>query len=214
MPPALSTSTATKRPPGFRSTSTGVRRQISWKSSMASGTPASRAMASRCSTALVDPPVAATPAIALAKAARVAIWRGRRVRRTASMTIWPQRKITSALPGSARGARARDSVGKSRARGDLARQAVAAHGVHDDLAATETHIGFARVDLGDRGRAHGREADQFQHGGHGIGGELPAARARAGAGVVLDFQQFLIGHPAGGVGAHGLEDILKDRKST
>ena len=38
---------------------------------MASGTPASRAMASRCSTALVDPPVAATPAMALSKALRV-----------------------------------------------------------------------------------------------------------------------------------------------
>ena len=34
------------------------------KSSMSSATPASRAIASRCSTALVDPPVAATDAIA------------------------------------------------------------------------------------------------------------------------------------------------------
>ena len=51
--------------------SSGVRSLTVWKSSISSGTPASRAIASRCSTALVEPPVAATPAIAFSNAARV-----------------------------------------------------------------------------------------------------------------------------------------------
>ncbi len=54
----------------------GVRRLIASKSSRSSATPASRAIASRCSTALVDPPVAATPAMAFSSAARVRIVRG------------------------------------------------------------------------------------------------------------------------------------------
>ena len=117
-------------------------------------------------------------------------------------------QVQHGVGGAAGGRHAGDGVGESRARGDLARPAVVAHGVHDDLAAAETHIVFTRVHLRDRGGAHGRESDQFQHGGHGIGGELAAARARAGAGVVLDLQQFLVAHAAGGVGAHGFEDIL------
>ena len=65
-----------KRPPGFRSASSGVRALIRSKSSMSSSTPTSCAMASRCSTALVDPPLAATPAMAFSIASRVMIWLG------------------------------------------------------------------------------------------------------------------------------------------
>ena len=86
--------------------------------------------------------------------------------------------------------------------------AVVAHGVHDDLAAAMRHVVFARVHLGNGGGAHGREPDQLHHGGHGVGGELAAARAGAGAGVVFDIQQFGVGHAAAGVGADGFEDVL------
>ena len=71
MPPARCMSAATKRPEGFRSASSGVRSLTFWKSSMCSGTPISRAIASKCRTALVEPPVAATPAMAFSNAARV-----------------------------------------------------------------------------------------------------------------------------------------------
>ena len=47
------------------------------KSSMVRGMLASRASASRCSTALVEPPVAATAAMAFSNAVRVRIWLGR-----------------------------------------------------------------------------------------------------------------------------------------
>ena len=116
---------------------------------MSSGTPASRAMASRCSTALVDPPVAATPAMAFSNAFRVTMSRGRRL---------------------------------------------LLHGVHHDLAAADAHVVLPRIDLRNRGRSHGRKPDQLHHRRHGVGRELAAARARAGARVVFDFQKFLIGH--------------------
>ena len=77
-PPAACMSTAVKRPDGLRSARTGTSRLSRSKSSSASGTPASWAIASRCRTALVDPPVAATDRIALAKAWGVKSGRGRR----------------------------------------------------------------------------------------------------------------------------------------
>ena len=64
MPPAACRSVATKRPPGLRSQRLGVDSAIRSKSSMSSGTPASRATASRCRTPLVEPPEAATARIA------------------------------------------------------------------------------------------------------------------------------------------------------
>ena len=64
------------------------------------------------------------------------------------------------------------------------------------------------IHLRDRGGAHGREADQFHDGGHGVGGELAAARAGAGAGVIFDFEEFCVGDLAGGVRADGFEDVL------
>ena len=68
MPPASSDRRRRSRPPGFMSASSGVRALIRSKSSMSSWMPASCAIASRCSTALVEPPVAATPAMAFSKA--------------------------------------------------------------------------------------------------------------------------------------------------
>src|SRR5262249_623387 len=73
VPPARPRPPAVYRPPGCKSAHSGVRRPIGSKSSMVSGTPVSRAMASRCRTALVEPPVAFTPAIAFSNAPRVTI---------------------------------------------------------------------------------------------------------------------------------------------
>ena len=64
-------STAVYWPPGLRSAITGVAAATTSMSSSVSGTSASRAMASRCKTALVDPPEAAAAATALASEARV-----------------------------------------------------------------------------------------------------------------------------------------------
>ena len=62
-------------PNGLTSARCGTRSPIRLKSSSSSGTPASRAMASRCSTALVDPPNAITTAMAFSNASRVMICR-------------------------------------------------------------------------------------------------------------------------------------------
>ena len=70
-PPAWCSSTAVKRPQGFMSAIRGVRALIRSKSSSSRGTPASRAIAKRCRTAFVEPPVAATAAIAFSRASLV-----------------------------------------------------------------------------------------------------------------------------------------------
>ena len=103
MPPARSRSAAMKRPPGTTSVSVGVFAEITSKSSIVSGMPASRASASRWSTAFVEPAVAATAVIALSNAARVRILLGRRSSATSFMTIWPARAATPPLRASTAG---------------------------------------------------------------------------------------------------------------
>ena len=90
----------TNRPDGFRSHSTGTLRRIVSKSSSARATPAARAIASRCSTALVEPPSAMTTAMAFSNALRVRMCRGRRCRRTASTSASPERAALSAFSAS------------------------------------------------------------------------------------------------------------------
>ena len=87
-----------KRPPGLRSASIGVFADERVEVVDASArTPASRAIASRCSTAFVDPAVAATAVIALSNAARVRILLGRRSSATSFITISPARDRGAAL---------------------------------------------------------------------------------------------------------------------
>ena len=64
-------------PCGFVSAMCGTRAATLLKSSRASSTRASVAMASRCSTALVEPPSAITTAMAFSNASLVMICRGR-----------------------------------------------------------------------------------------------------------------------------------------
>mmetsp|Transcript_23696 Transcript_23696/g.58577 ORF Transcript_23696/g.58577 Transcript_23696/m.58577 type:complete len:336 (-) Transcript_23696:810-1817(-) len=77
VPPTLCRSSITYLPEGFMSARNGVLSEIFWKSSMVRGTSAARAMAMRCMTALVLPPVAMMMTIALSKEARVMISEGR-----------------------------------------------------------------------------------------------------------------------------------------
>src|SRR5206468_4128197 len=84
-----------KLPQGRMSASSGVLREILSNSSIWSLTPASLAMASRCRTALVDPPVAITPAIALCSDLRVMICLGNRPLRRTSIKSLPVSNATS-----------------------------------------------------------------------------------------------------------------------
>src|SRR6266699_1503333 len=94
-PPARWRSTVTNRPDGFKSHSTGTRARMAPKSSSVSGTFAAWAMASRCSTALVEPPMAMVTAMAFSNALRVRICRGRSPRAIASTSTVADR---AALP--------------------------------------------------------------------------------------------------------------------
>ena len=64
-------------PCGFMSAMCGTRAPTRLKSSSSSSTSASCAIASRCSTAFVEPPSAIVIAIAFSNASLVMIWRGR-----------------------------------------------------------------------------------------------------------------------------------------
>ena len=81
----------------------GVRSAIVPKSSIASSMPNSWASASRWSTPLVEPPVAATDAMPFSSAFRVTIADGRMSRRTRSMTSSPERRAASSFFGSSAG---------------------------------------------------------------------------------------------------------------
>ena len=164
MPPALCTSTATKRPAGLRSDKQRRARADGLE--------------------IVD----GKRHVGLAR-------HGQQVQhRVGGAAAWrPRRRWRSRTP-----ARVQMSRGRRLSR----------DGIHDDLAAAEGDVVLARIHLRDRRRAHGREADQLHHRGHGVGGELAAAGARAGAGVVFDGEQFVVRDAARRVGAHGLEDVL------
>ncbi len=89
-PPMRSTSVMWYLPAGLVSAMWGTRAATRLKSSSASSTRASAAMASRCSTALVEPPSAMTTAMAFSNASLVMIWRGRMPWRISSTTARPE----------------------------------------------------------------------------------------------------------------------------
>ncbi len=105
-PPTRSRSVITNFPAGRTSTRCGVRREIRSKSSSASSTPASWAMASRCSTAFVEPPRAITTAIAFSNASRVMICRGRMSARSTSVSARPLSRAKTSRRASTAGGEA------------------------------------------------------------------------------------------------------------
>ena len=84
-------------PLGRRSASTGTRLPISVKSSSESSTPMVLAMASRCSTALVDPPRAMTTVMAFSNASRVMMSEGLMSFAISSCTAAPAARQSSSL---------------------------------------------------------------------------------------------------------------------
>ena len=84
IPPAACRSTARYLPLGLRSHSTGIFLRMRSKSSMVQSTSAAWAMARKCSTALVEPPVAMMTATAFSMLFFVTMSRGFRSALTAS----------------------------------------------------------------------------------------------------------------------------------
>ena len=80
-----------------------MRSLTAWKSSIVSGTPTERAIAIRCSTALVEPPSTITTTIAFSKAARVMMSRGLRSSSSRLRIAAPARRHSSSFAGSSAG---------------------------------------------------------------------------------------------------------------
>ena len=89
IPPTACRSVATYLPDGFMFAITGTRSRIRSKSSSSSFTSLACAIASRCRTALVEPPVAITTLMAFSNACLVMISRGRKSRLTSSSSASP-----------------------------------------------------------------------------------------------------------------------------
>src|SRR5439155_361622 len=81
-------------------------------------------------------------------------------------------------------------------------------GVSTARARPAADLVLGRVGGRDARRAHGREAEELERQRHGVGGELPAARARARADHVLQLLQVPVAHLSGRVRAHRLEEVL------
>ncbi len=109
MPPMRMSSDIEYLPLGRRSASTGTRAPMRVKSSSSSGTPAACAIASRCSTALVEPPSAIVTTMAFSNASRVRIIDGlmpclirlttARPARSASVRLWRETASCAELFG-------------------------------------------------------------------------------------------------------------------
>ncbi|GAD53673.1 hypothetical protein MBEHAL_2433 [Halarchaeum acidiphilum MH1-52-1] len=101
-----------------------------------------------------------------------------------------------------------DGVLEGLLREDVARAAVVLDGVEGDLPGLPGDF-EALLALGERGRgAEGRETERLADGGHRVRGEHPTTGARAGTGLVLHLDEFLLGHVAGRDAADALEDVL------
>ena len=142
----------------------GVRSAIAPNSSMSSGMPYSWAMASRCRTPLVEPPVAATLAMPFSSARRVTIDDGRMSRRTRSMTSSPDR-VGGGVLGRILG---RDAVEAGRREPDELEHG--AHRVGGELAAAGARSGHAAFSISysssRRDLAGPIGADRLEHGHH------------------------------------------------
>ena len=113
----------------------GARRRSVSKSSIDSSMPISQAIASRWSTPLVEPPLAATPAMAFSIASRVMICEGRTSSRTSRITSSPAATAAASLSGCS----GRDAVEPRRA--DAQQVEGHRHGVGGELAAAGAGAG-------------------------------------------------------------------------
>ena len=84
---------------------------------------------------------------------------------------------------------------------------IGAEELHDELTTGEGGGIFSGGHGRDAVGPHRRDAEEFHDGGHGVGRELPAARACPWTGAVFNRFQLCVVHLAGGVFPHGLEDI-------
>ena len=117
-------------------------------------------------------------------------------------------EVEDGVGGAGAGGDRRDGVLEGGAREEVARTEILRDHLHDELAGAARLVVLLRVVGGDLVGAHRRQAEHRDGDRHRVGGELAAACARAGAGVVLEDGEPRSAHLARGVRADGLEDVL------
>ena len=91
---------------------------------------------------------------------------------------------------------------------DLRRAEVTAQKFHNELSSVKRRFVLLIHHGGDAVASQRRDAEEFQHRGHGVGGELTAAGARARTGRVFDRLELCGADLAATVCAHRLEHVL------
>ena len=118
-------------------------------------------------------------------------------------------QVQDAVRRAAAGRDRRDGVVERLAREDLRRPQVVPHELHREHARL---VGGRPPSTGASAgipfRPAGRDAEEVECHGHGVRGELAAARAGARAGDALERVHLGAAHRAGGVRADRLEDVL------
>ncbi len=118
-----------------------------------------------------------------------------------------RRQMQRRIGGAAGGADHDGGVLQRATGDDVARADVAGHQLHDRAAGFGGPGVALLVGRGRAGRAGQRQPDRLADGGHGVGGELPAAGAGRRAGDAFQLVQVGVAHVAGGVLAHRLEHV-------
>mmetsp|Transcript_809 Transcript_809/g.3145 ORF Transcript_809/g.3145 Transcript_809/m.3145 type:complete len:206 (+) Transcript_809:652-1269(+) len=103
VPPTLCRSSITYLPDGLRSAMKGTRSEFACQSSSVRSMPTERAMAMRCSTALVEPPSAMMSVMAFSKAGLVMMSRGHRFFSIMALSATPAFLHSSIFSGSSAG---------------------------------------------------------------------------------------------------------------
>ena len=148
-------------PPGFMSAMCGTRAAMRLKSASSSATPASLAMASRCSTALVDPPSALASAIAFSNACLVRMSRGRIPSRSISTTAAPAAVGVVVAAAIDRRWRRRAGQRQPERLTDRAHRVGGEHAAARAFARARVLLDRVQLVLGDR--AGGAGADRLEH---------------------------------------------------
>src|ERR1700719_1041911 len=114
-------------------------------------------------------------------------------------------QMQNGIGGAAGGGHGSDGVIEGVTRENLPRTNFLLQYIQNHLSAVESDLIFLRIHRGNAVEAHRRKPYHLHYGGHGVGGVLAAAGARAGTSDILEIKQFLIGNFSRGVGANRFE---------
>src|SRR5579883_3042219 len=117
-------------------------------------------------------------------------------------------QVQDGVGRSAAGGDAGDGVLDRIARDDLLWLGIATNEFHDHASGLAGYFEFLGIERRNAVETHRRDAEKLRNRRHRVGGELAAAGARTGTGMVFYVAEFGVVHLAAPMRAHGFEDVL------